>query len=81
MICEVCYGRCMEAGFKGGDCITTSYSPFYGYTVICDWCKKMVEAGHFRYDGLDDQGRKRYRQWSMGEWVPGELIAIPEHKE
>lgn len=42
--------------------------------IVCGLCSGLIESGLIRPEG-DGNGGTVYRQWHMGEWTPGELLA------
>lgn len=42
--------------------------------IVCEFCSGLIESGLIRPEG-DGNGGTMYRQWYMGEWTAGELLA------
>ncbi len=54
----------------------TINSDHRGTTAYCKLCSGLLDAGLIRFDGNDEDGTPRFRQWNM-EWKEGRRLARP----
>jgi hypothetical protein len=79
MIDEKCCAviRCECCGTNGqqGRAVSVTFSRTTDCRAICEFCQGLIDAGLIREEWID--GERRFRQWHMGEWTPGELLPRP----
>ena len=71
--CDVCGSD----GSNREDGLRIDFGKTEELSVLCSSCKGLMDAGLVRLDGIDENGRRRFRRWHM-EWFEGDLIPLPK---